>query len=271
MEGPEEEIMRVKTATITTNCETSGPKNAPVVMLSHSLGSNLHMWDPQMAALEGRFRVLRYDTRGHGGSDVPEGAYTLEQLVADAAGLLDALDIEKVHFVGLSMGGMIAQGFALSHSERLGRLVLCDTSAFMPPEAQSIIQDRIDTVRKEGVSALVDSTLARWFTADYMSKKGPGIETIRNIFLSSSPAGYIGCTEAIRRLNYLGDLARIQRPTLIMVGENDPGTPVAASQAIHERIAGSKLVILPSASHLGNIEQARLFNSALTAFLESGV
>jgi len=261
--------MHVKTASITTHCELSGPKNAPVVMLSHSLGSNLHMWDPQMAALEGRFRVLRYDTRGHGGSDVPEGAYTLEQLVTDARDLLDALAIEKVHFVGLSMGGMIAQGFALSHTERLDRLVLCDTSAFMPPEAQPIVQDRIDTARKEGLATLVDSTLARWFTADYLRQKGSGVDTIRSTFLASSPAGYIGCTEAIRRLNYLGDLARIRRPTLIMVGAEDPGTPVAASQAIHERIAGSKLVILPSASHLSNIEQAQSFNSALTAFLES--
>lgn len=262
--------MRVKTATITTNYELSGPKTAPAVMLSHALGCNLHLWGPQLAALEGRFRVLRYDTRGHGGSDAPEGAYTLDQLVADALGLLDALAIERVHFVGLSMGGMIAQGFALSHPERLNRLVLCDTSAFMPPVAQPIIQERIDTARKAGLAALVDSTLARWFTADYLRDKGPGVDLIRGIFLSSSVAGYIGCTEAMRRLNYLDDLARIQHPTLIVVGEEDPGTPVAASRAMHERIGGSQLVILPSASHLGNIEQAHSFNSALTAFLESG-
>jgi len=261
--------MRVKTAAITTNCELSGPEKAPVVMLSHSLGSDLHMWDPQMPALEGRFRVLRYDTRGHGGSDVPEGAYTLEQLVTDAIELLDALAIAKVHFVGLSMGGMIAQGFALSCPERLERLVLCDTSAYMPPAAQPIIQERIDTARRQGLADLVDSTLARWFTADYLRRKGPGVDAIRSLFLSSSPAGYIGCTEAMRRLDYLDDLARIRRPTLIMVGAEDPGTPLAASQAIHERIAGSKLVVLPSASHLGNIEQAQAFNSALTEFLES--
>jgi len=261
--------MRIKTGAITTHYELSGPKDAPVVMLSHSLGSDLHMWDPQMAALEARWRVLRYDTRGHGGSDAPEGAYTLGQLVGDAASLLDALAIAKVHFVGLSMGGMIAQGFALSHPERLDRLALCDTSAFMPSGAQPIIQERIDTARKEGLAALVDSTLARWFTADYLRRKGPGVEATRRTFLSSPVAGYIGCTEAMRRLNYLDDLARIRRPTLIVVGADDPGTPVAVSQAIHERIAGSKLVILPSASHLGNIEQAQAFNSALTEFLES--
>jgi 3-oxoadipate enol-lactonase len=239
-------------------------------MLSHSLGSDLRMWDPQLAVLESRFRVLRYDTRGHGGSDVPEGAYTLEQLVADAVGLLDALSIPAAHFVGLSMGGMIAQGFALSHPERLNQLVLCDTSAFMPAEAQPIIQDRIDTARREGLGALVDSTLARWFTAGYLRRKGPGVDLIRGILQSSPATGYIGCTEAIRRLNYLNDLARIERSTLIMVGEEDPGTPVAAARAIHERIGGSRLVILPSASHLCNIEQAPLFNSTLAAFLDSG-
>jgi len=262
--------MLVKTATITTNCELSGPPHAPVVMLSHSLGSNLHMWDPQLAVLEGRFRVLRYDTRGHGRSDVPGDAYRLEELVADAAALLDALAIPTVHFVGLSMGGMIAQGFALSHPDRLDRLVLCDTSAFMPAEAQPVIQDRIDTARREGLAPLVDSTLARWFTADYLRCKGPGVDMIHSILRSSPTAGYIGCTEAIRRLNYLDDLSRIERPTLIVVGEEDPGTPVAAARAIHERIGGSRLVILPSASHLCNIEQAQAFNSALTGFLGSG-
>jgi 3-oxoadipate enol-lactonase len=262
--------MRVKTATITTQCEFSGPAAAPVVMLSHSLGSNLHMWDPQMAALAGSFRVLRYDTRGHGGSDVPGDAYTLDQLVADAVGLLDALGIATVHFVGLSMGGMIAQGLALSHPERLDRLVVCDSSAYMPPEAQPVIQERIDAARREGLAALVDSTLARWFTPAYLRARGPDVDTIREIFLSSPAAGYIGCTEAIRRLDYLGELARIRRPALIMVGAEDPGTPVAASRAIHERIAGSRLVILPSASHLSNIEQAQAFNTALTAFLEGG-
>jgi len=259
--------MRIKTATITTNYELSGPKNAPVVMLSHSLGSNLHMWDPQMTALEAKHQVLRCDTRGHGASDAPGGAYTLDQLVADAVALMDALEIKKVNFVGLSMGGMIGQGLGLKHADRVVRLALCDTSAFMPPEAQPIVQERINTALKEGMPALVDSTLARWFTPPYLKKKGPGVDMIRNIFLTSPLAGYIGCTEAIRRLNYIDELARIKTPTLIMVGADDPGTPVAAAQAIHERIAGSRLVVIPSASHLCNIEQAEVFNQNLVEFL----
>jgi 3-oxoadipate enol-lactonase len=259
--------MRIKTATITTNCELTGPKNAPVVMLSHSLGSTLNMWDPQMAALEATHQVLRYDIRGHGASDVPEGVYTLGQLVADAVALMDALGIQKVHFVGLSMGGMIAQGLALNHAERVTCLALCDTSAFMPPEAQPIVQDRIDTARREGMPALVDSTLSRWFTAPYLQRKGPGVDMIRNIFLKSPVAGYIGCTEAIRQLNYIKELPRIKNPTLIMVGADDPGTPVAAARAIHECIAGSQLVVISSASHLCNIEQAEVFNKTLVEFL----
>ena len=259
--------MRIKTATITTNYELSGPQNAPVVLLSHSLGSNLHMWDPQMTALEAKYQVLRSDTRGHGASDAPGGAYTLDQLVADAVALMDALEIKKVNFVGLSMGGMIGQGLGLKHADRVVRLALCDTSAFMPPEAQPIVQERINTALKEGMPALVDSTLARWFTPPYLKKKGPGVDMIRNIFLTSPLAGYIGCTEAIRRLNYIDELARIKTPTLIMVGADDPGTPVAAAQAIHERIAGSRLVVIPSASHLCNIEQAEVFNQNLVEFL----
>jgi 3-oxoadipate enol-lactonase len=262
-----EDAMRIKTATIGTNYELSGLRQAPVVMLSHSLGSNLHMWDPQMVALEAGFRVLRYDTRGHGASDVPDGAYTLDQLVADAVALLDALGIPKVSFVGLSMGGMIAQGLALAHAGRVDHLVLCDTSAFMPAEAQPIVQDRIDAARKEGMPALVDATLSRWFTPPYLQKQLPMVDRIRGIFLASPVAGYIGCTEAIRRLNYIGELSRISRPTLIMVGQEDPGTPVAAAQAIHERLAGSRLVVIPSASHLSNIEQAEVFNSNLVGFL----
>lgn len=261
--------MRIKTATITTNYELTGPKNAPVVVLSHSLGSNLHMWDPQAAALTADRQVLRYDTRGHGQSDAPAGAYTLDELVADAVALLDALGVQKVDFVGLSMGGMIGQGLALEHPGRVNRLALCDTSAHMPAASQPIIQDRIDEARAKGMAALVDSTLARWFTPSYLKKGGPGVDMIRTIFITSPAQGYIGCTEAIRRLDYLGRLSGIAAPTLIMVGADDPGTPVSASEAMHARIPGSRLVVIPSASHLSNIEQADVFNRHLREFLDA--
>jgi 3-oxoadipate enol-lactonase len=264
-----EEHMRITTRTITTHYELCGPEQAPVAMLSHSLASGMSMWDPQLTALQSRFRILRYDTRGHGGSDVPAAPYRLDDLVADAVALMDALAIRQVHFVGLSMGGMIGQGIALAYPDRLLSLSLCSTSARIPQEAQPVVQERIDTALKEGLQALVDGTLARWFTPGYLKTKPPEVERVRRQFLATPVAGYVGCTEAIRRLNYLEQLARIQLSTLIIVGEDDPGTPVSASQAMHERIAGSKLVIIPSAMHLCNIERTEVFNSALTGFLPS--
>jgi 3-oxoadipate enol-lactonase len=210
---------------------------------------------------------LRYDTRGHGGSDAPSGAYTLAQLVDDVVGLLDRLAIDRVNWIGLSMGGMIGQGMALSHSDRIESLVLADTAAIIPDEAQPVWQERIDAVRQKGMAAVAESTLQRWFTPNYLKRKLPEVDQIRQQILMTSVDGYIGCSEAIRRLNYLNRLAAIQTPTLIMVGADDPGTPVAASEAMHARIAGSKLAVIPAAAHLSNIEQAEIFNTNLMTFL----
>jgi 3-oxoadipate enol-lactonase len=253
---------------IKMNYELSGKEQAPVLALSHSLACSMLMWTPQLERLESGFRVLRYDTRGHGGSEASPGAYTLAQLVDDAIGLLDELAIDRVHWIGVSMGGMIGQGMALSHSDRLERLVLADTAAIIPGEAQPVWQERIDTVRREGMAAVAESTLERWFTPNYLSQKRPEIDQIRQQILMTPVAGYIGCSEAIRRLNYLDQLAAIQTPTLIMVGADDPGTPVAASEVMHARIPGSKLVVIPSAAHLANIEQAEVFNANLMTFLQ---
>jgi 3-oxoadipate enol-lactonase len=217
--------------------------------------------------LEPHFQVLRYDMRGHGDSDAPDGAYTLELLVEDAVALLDALSIARVHFVGLSIGGMIGPGLGLSYGDRLKSLTLCDTSAIMPDEAQPILQERIAAAREDGMADQVAGTLERWFTPQYLQENPPEVEMIRRQVAATPLAGYIGCSEALRGLNYLGRLSAIKLPTLIMVGEEDPGTPVAASEAIHERIVGSRLVILPSARHLSNIEQADLFNQSLIDFL----
>jgi 3-oxoadipate enol-lactonase len=259
--------MKINANGIDINYELTGPKGAPVVMLSHSLACSLVMWQPQMAVLEAAFRVLRFDTRGHGDSEAPPGAYSLEQLAADAVGLLDALKIETMHFVGLSMGGMIGQCLALDYSDRLKSLALCDTAAIMPAETQPIWQQRIDAAGETGMAGQVDETLERWFRPEFLQLNPPEVDMIRRQILATSPAGYIGCCEAIRRLNYLERLAAIGLPTLIMVGEEDPGTPVAASEAMHACISGSKLVILPEARHLSNIEQAEAFNTALMDFL----
>lgn len=259
--------MLIKANGIQMNYELSGKKDDPVVMLSHSLGSSLVMWNPQMKALEAHFQVLRYDIRGHGKSEAPPGAYTLELLREDAVALLDVLEIEKVHWVGLSMGGMIGQGVALHYPNRLRSLALCDTAAAIAPEAQPIWQERIDAVREKGVESQLEPTMERWFTPAFLKLNAYMLGVIRKEFLATPAQGYLGCIYAIRKLNYLDQLSSIKIPTLIMVGEDDPGTPVSASEAMHQRIPNSKLAIIKSARHLSNVEQPEAFNTNLLTFL----
>ena len=261
--------MLIKANGIQMNYELSGRKEDPVVMLSHSLGSSLAMWNPQMKALEPHFQVLRYDIRGHGKSEAPPGAYTLELLGEDAVALLDVLEIEKVDWIGLSMGGMIGQGVALNYPKRLKSLALCDTAAVIAPEAQPIWQERIDAVREKGVESQLEPTMERWFTPSFLKLNPYMLGVIREEFLATPAKGYLGCIYAIRKLNYLDRLSTINIPTLIMVGEDDPGTPISASEAIHQRIPNSKLVIIKSARHLSNVEQPEVFNTNILTFLMS--
>ncbi|MFZ0725949.1 MAG: 3-oxoadipate enol-lactonase [Desulfobacterales bacterium] len=259
--------MKIEANGITINVAISGNASGPVVMLSHALATTLDLWWPQLAALEPHFRLLRYDTRGHGASDAPAGAYSLEQMANDAVAVMDALAIETVHWVGISMGGMIGQALALNHAERLRSLVLCDTAAVVAPEAQPLWRQRIEKARAAGMAALAEETLQRWFTPPYLAENPPEVGRIREMILTTPVAGFRGCSEAIRRLDYIDRLGEIRLPTLIVVGEQDPGTPVASSEAIHRRIAGSRLEIIPSAAHLCNVEQPQAFNRTLLEFL----
>ncbi len=261
--------MEVKANGIRIYYELSGKKDSPWVVLSHSLASSLKMWELQMEALESHFQVLRYDIRGHGRSEVTEGPYTFDLLAEDVMGLLDALSIEKVNWVGLSMGGMIGQSIALNHPSRLQSLVLCDTMAIFPEESLPLWQERMESVKAKGMQAQLEATLERWFTPSFLRLRPPILEVIRNEFLSTPVKGYLGCVEAICKLNFLDRLSEIEIPTLIMVGEDDPGTPVSASEAMHQRIPHSKLTIIPSARHLSNVEQPKIFNTNLLKFLQS--
>ncbi len=261
--------MFVKANDIKVNYELSGKKDGPMVVLSHSLASSLKMWEPQMEILRSHFQVLRYDTRGHGQTETTPPPYTLELLAEDAIGLLNGLEIEKVHWVGLSMGGMIGQAIALNHSHRLLSLSLCDTSSKIPDEAQPIWDERIEGVKNIGMKSQLEATMERWFTPAYLSLNPPMLNLIKEEFLATPPEGYMGCASAIRRLNYLNRLSEIQIPTLIIVGEDDPATPLSASEAIHGQIKNSKLVILPSTRHLSNVERAEAFNDHLLKFLKS--
>ena len=259
--------MKITANGISMNYSLEGRDGAPVVMLSHSLATNLTMWDPQVPALTSRYRVLCYDTRGHGGTDAPEGPYSLEQLAEDARALLRALGIARTHFIGLSMGGMIGQVLGLRHPEILHSLVLCDTSSRVPADAGPMWEERIRVAQTQGMEPHVEPTVGRWFTAPFCERHPEVVEPVRAMLRSTSPQGYIGCCQAIARLNLTDRLPAITVPTLIIVGEDDPGTPVAASQTMHERIKGSELTILKSASHLSNVEQPEAFTRAVTGFL----
>jgi 3-oxoadipate enol-lactonase len=247
--------------------ELSGGGDRPVVMLSNSLGTNRAMWDPQMAELSGRWRVLRYDTRGHGGSEAPEGPYTIEQLGEDAIGLLDALGIERVHFCGLSMGGMIGQVLGARHGRRLASLTLCATACHMPQ--REIWDGRIRTAREKGMAHIVDGVVERWFTVAFRAKPRAEVEGVREMILATPAHGYAGCCAAIRDMDLRETIRGIEVPTLIIVGDKDPATPVEAARAIGERIRGSDLKVIPEAAHLVNIEQATAFNRALSNFLRA--
>jgi 3-oxoadipate enol-lactonase len=244
-----------------------GPASGPVITLSNSLASNLSMWEPQMPTLTSRFRVLRYDTRGHGGTEATAGPYTLEELTEDVRALLQALEIRRTHFIGLSMGGMIGQIMALKYPQTLQSLVLCDTMSRVPTEAKPMWDDRIHLAETEGMMPLVETTLARWFTEPFRQQGSPVLDQVRTMIRTTPPAGYTGCCHAIAALNLTDQLKAITLPTLIIVGEDDPATPVAASRIIHEQVKGSELVLIKSAAHLSNLEQPDTFNEALMSFL----
>jgi 3-oxoadipate enol-lactonase len=259
--------MKVKTNGIETSYTLEGPANAPVVTLSHSLATDVSMWEPQLAALRARYRVLSYDTRGHGGTEVPTGAYSLDQLADDAAALLGALGIRQTHWVGLSMGGMIGQALALKNPGLFKSLSLCDTSSRIPAEAKPLWADRIKTAETQGMEPLVEPTLARWLTAPFREKRKDVVDKVATMIRSTPPRGYAGCCHAIAALDLTDRLPAISIPTLVVVGEEDQGTPVAASRAINDKIKGSELVIIPAAAHLSNMEQPEVFTGAITKFL----
>jgi 3-oxoadipate enol-lactonase len=259
--------MKITANGISMNYVLDGPAGAPVVTLSHSLATDLSMWEPQLKPLQARYRVLAYDTRGHGGTDAPAGPYTLDQLAEDARALLKALGIARTHWVGLSMGGMIGQTLALKAPELFLSLSLCDTSSRIPAEAKPVWQERIATAETQGMEPIVEPTLGRWFTAPFREQRRDVMDGVRAMIRRTPAKGYAGCCAAISTLDLTDKLPAIKIPTLIVVGEEDQGTPVAASRAIHAQIAGSELQILKSASHLSNVEQPEAFTNALTTFL----
>jgi 3-oxoadipate enol-lactonase len=258
--------MKIRANGIDINYAIEGA--GPWITLSHSLACNLSMWDEQARVLAKKFKVLRYDTRGHGGTDAPAGPYTLDELAADAQALLEALEIRKTHWVGLSLGGMIGQTFALNHPGLLQSLALCDTTSRYPAEAAPMWADRIQTVEAKGMGAVVDGTLARWFTEPYRNSRKDVVDRVAATIRGTPVAGFVGCCHAIPKINVTDRLKEITCPALVVVGDQDAATPPAMAREIHSALPGSELVIIPSAAHLSNIEQPDAFNEALLGFLD---
>src|SRR3970040_567877 len=204
--------MKVKAKGIDINYELEG--NGPLLTMSHSLACNLHMWDPQMAVLTKQFKVLRYDTRGHGQSSAPAGEYTLDQLAADVKGLLDALKIKQTHWVGLSMGGMIGQAFALKYPGVSQSMVLADTTSRRPPDAAKMWSERIQNAQQKGMDALVEGTLGRWFTEPYRNAHQDVMARTGKDIRNTPVAGFVGCCHAISRVDYLGRLKEVKSADL---------------------------------------------------------
>jgi len=247
--------------------ELSGKRGRQVIAFSHSLASSTVMWERQAEHFGKKFAVLLYDIRGHGKSEATPAPYSLEQLASDFVGLLDALRLEKVHFVGLSLGGMSGQAMGILHPDRLASLCLCDTSCRTTEEMAKTWEERIASVRKKGLGPELEPTMKRWFSADFSAKGSPLLERIRDQFIRTPAEGYAGCAEAIRGLDFQDRLSSVRMPVQVVVGERDPGTPVAAARAIHARIEGSKLVVIPEALHLPNVEKPEIFNEAIESFL----
>jgi 3-oxoadipate enol-lactonase len=257
--------MKVRANGIDIHYEIDG--EGPWLVFSHALACHLGMWDEQVAAFRGRFRVLRFDTRGHGTSSVTPAPYTFEQLAADLEGLLSALGVDKVHLVGISLGGMVAQEFALRYPQRLASLVLCDTTSQYPDGTDRIWEERIAIVRAEGLDPLAQPTLERWFTPPFRAARPDIMARIGAMIRFTSPIGYMGCGAAVPTINTTSRLGAITCPTLVVVGENDPGTPPPMAETIRSGIPGAELKVIGSASHLCNIEQPEAFNDALVDFL----
>ncbi|MCJ2051850.1 3-oxoadipate enol-lactonase [Methylobacterium sp. J-070] len=244
----------------------AGPEDAPVVAFSNSLGATLEMWDALLPALGNRFRTLRYDTRGHGGSGTRDEPAEIADLAGDLAGLLDALGIGRAHLVGLSLGGMTVQALASADPGRPLSATLMATAAHMPT-AESW-NARAETVRTEGTGAVVEATLGRWFTPGYAERAPEIVQAVRARFLACDPAGYAVCCGAIGRMDLRPALSAVTAPTLVIAGRDDPSTPPAMAEEICGGIAQAELVVLPRAAHLLAVERAEAAGGYLRAFLE---
>jgi 3-oxoadipate enol-lactonase len=245
--------------------EVLGRDDAPVVVLSNSLGSTAWMWKGQVPALAERLRVVRYDHRGHGASPVPPGPYELADLGGDVLALLDRLGLERVRWCGLSLGGMVGMWLAIHAPERIDRLVLCCTSARLgPPEMWA---ERAATVREHGLEAIADVGIGRWLTPEFIERRPEVTAQVRAMLVATPAEGYAACCTAIERLDLLPHLGAIRAPTLVIAADDDPATPPEHGEAIAERVAGARLAIVDGARHLATVEQPQIMSDLIAGHL----
>ena len=244
-----------------------GPEDAPVVVMANSLGTTLRMWDEQASALNDRFRSLRYDHRGHGGSPIPPGPYTIEDLGRDVLALLERLGIERASFCGLSLGGLVGMWVASEAPERIERLVLCCTAARF---ASDVYDSRARTVRERGVAEIADGVLERWFTPAFRASQLDVVGWARRMLLDTPAEGYAGCCEAVRDADLSGRLGDIRAPTLVIAGADDPAAPPEQAELICDAIPHARLVVIEQAAHLANVEQPEALTEALLYHLDLG-
>jgi 3-oxoadipate enol-lactonase len=256
--------MKVKANGIDINYRIDGPEGAPWLMFSNSLVTNIGMWDDQARDLAGRYRVLRYDQRGHGATDAPAGRYTFELLIADVIALMDALGVAKTHFAGLSMGGATALGLALKHPGRVDRVIVCDTPCQSTPTSTQQWNERIAIAEKQGMEPLVEATVGRWFPGEMI--KAPHVEKVRQMVRTTPVNGFIGCAAALADHDFASAAATVTRPVLFIAGEKDGVTP-AAMRKLNAAVAGSRYVELAGAGHISNMDQPQAFTRAVADFL----
>jgi 3-oxoadipate enol-lactonase len=251
------------------NNRINGPEGAAPVVLSNSLGASMEMWAPQVPALSVRFRVLRYDQRGHGGSPSPPGPYDIPDLAQDVLDLLDQHGIERAHFCGLSLGGMTGMWLAAHAPERIGRLVLLCTSAYFgTPEAWV---ERAATVRAEGTGAVATAGVERWFTEGFREREPGTVERFRAMIAAQDDEGYAECCGALERLDLRENLSQIATPTLVIAGAQDPATPPDPhARLIADEIKGARLEVLDPSAHLANVERAETVTELILEHLDSG-
>jgi 3-oxoadipate enol-lactonase len=246
--------------------QLDGPPNAPVLVLSHSLGLSTVMWDPIMPRLTARFRVLRYDHRAHGASPAPPGAYEIADISRDLLGLLDGLQLERVSFCGLSLGGMVGQWLGAHAPERVDRMVLCCTAPRMlKPEDFTA---RAEAVRAHGMAPIAEQAINRWFTPDFIARRPDAIAPLRAALLATNVEGYAATCDAIAAMDQRTDLPRIAAPTLVLAGSLDQVTPPEQAQLMAERIPGAEAVILPGAPHIASVEQPDAFADQVLRWMD---